>query len=74
MSYKFTRPRTRTAINLSSAVRNSAATLWCRNDVRDRGGSAVIGLIKQVHSYKRSPDLRRPKADVAEGVRVVFFK
>jgi hypothetical protein len=72
MSYEFTRPRTSVAINLSSAVRNSAATLCCHNDVRDRGGVAVIGLIKQVHSYE--PDLRRPKADVEEGVRIVLFK
>jgi hypothetical protein len=33
---------------------------------------AVIGLIKQVHSYE--PDLRRPKADVEEGVGMVLFK
>ena len=58
MSYKFTRPRTRTAINLSSAVRNSAVTLCSDNDRGDRGWAAVIGLtsawvFRQIHSYER---------------------
>jgi hypothetical protein len=38
------------------------------------GWAAVIGLIRQIHSYERSPDLRRPRADVEGGIRVVFFK
>jgi hypothetical protein len=29
--------------------------------------SAVIGLIRQIHSYERSPNSRRPKADVGGG-------
>ena len=49
-------------INLSSAVRNSAPTL-CSDVILGTGGwAAVIGLIKQIHNYERSPDLRRPKA------------
>jgi len=33
--------------------------------IGDKGGwAAVIGLIRRIHSYERSPDLRRPKADV----------
>src|SRR5215472_17101291 len=39
-----------------------------------KGGGAVIGLSSQVHSYERSPDSRRPKADVEGAIRVVFFK
>jgi hypothetical protein len=39
-----------------------------------RGVEAVIGLIRQIHSYERRPNLRRPKADVEGGIRVVFFK
>ena len=38
------------------------------------GVGTVIGLIRQFHSYERSPNLRRPKADVEGGIRVVFFK
>ena len=38
-----------------------------------RGVGAVIGLIRQIHSYERSPNLRRPKAGEG-GIRVVFFK
>ena len=49
-------------INLSSAVRNSAPTL-CSDVISGTGGwAAVIGLIRQIHNYERSPDLRRPKA------------
>ena len=58
------------AISLSSAERNSAATL-CSDNV---GVRAVIGLIRQIHSYERSPNLRWPKADVEAGIRVVFSK
>ena len=39
-----------------------------------RGVGAVIGLVRQIHSYERSPNLRWPKADVEAGIRVVFFK
>ena len=42
--------------------------------VLGQGVGTVIGLIRQIHSYERSPNLRRPKADVEGGIRVVFFK
>ena len=45
-------------INLSSAVRNSAATLCSDMILGTRGWAAVIVLIR------RSSDLRWPKADV----------
>ena len=67
------RPRMWVAISLSSAERNSAATL-CSDNVGDKGVGAVIGLVRQIHSYERSPNLRWPKADVEAGIRVVFFK
>jgi hypothetical protein len=34
-------------------------------------GRAVIGLIRQNHSYERSPDLRRLKARRGGGIRLV---
>src|SRR5215471_4461121 len=59
-------------INLSSAVRNSASTL-CSDIISGTGGwAAVIGLIRQIHSYERSPDLRRPKARRGREIRLVF--
>ena len=57
------------ATNLSSALRNLAATLCSDNNLRDRGMSdrhrlwAIDACFRQVQRYERSPDLRRAKAD-----------
>jgi hypothetical protein len=55
-----------TARHHNSALTPSSDGAW------DRGVGAVIGLIRQIHSYERSPDSCRPKADVGEGIRVVL--
>ena len=55
MSYEFTRPRTWVAINLSSAVRTSAATLCCHNEVGDRGGRPSSACSSRLRTMSEVP-------------------